>query len=615
MKTKILRTLTPFVLALILLFGLFPTAVFAEDSESTSPWTVTVGDKYTDYTYRFTAGVNGNSAGWNDRTEAITNDKEDAYHIAGKGKAVIYTIPLEIAERGVVKSFQLTIDAEKGRGVEISSDKTTWLSVLDDCYSNARNESISVEMPNAADFSADTLYIKFDFNGCIGADGKEINKWHDGYLYGFVLTVRYYNTVTEDSAEDGTLKTVKTEDYTKYVYSLTAGTKGNGSAYCVSIGSDSKKAEDNYCGGKGTKGVIYKLPLSLTENIERVVLTSTVQNRYCIDVSVDGATWLPIVGDGSNTSAGGANSSSKTAVVNDVTEQIKTQMKTVAADGLFVRYYVSDDWNAPKVYGLNAEIRYTVFKAKALDVSLDGDIGLKFGVLLTDTVLGSADYQVEFVKAGETKAVQTVQLGSADTYETNGGYQFFRLSLAPAQMTEKYSVKLVNTKNGDVFVDGNAYSVAEYAVKMMEYDPSTTNILKAMLNYGAYAQIYFGINTECLANDGYAYTTELGCVTVPTETYTHSKGESVYAVKYNVELETKVKINVLFSDDTVLTKEVSAKELNDAVTLTNGDCSFTVGFMTYAGEALSNENAPEALANLLRAMILYSNAADAYFGA
>ena len=182
-------------------------------------------------------------------------------------------------------------------------------------------------------------------------------------------------------------------------------------------------------------------------------------------------------------------------------------------------------------------------------------------------------------------------------------------------MTEKYSVRLVNTKTGEIFADGNAYSVAEYAVKMMEYNPSTTDILKAMLNYGAYAQVYFGVNVDHLANEGYAYTTELESVTVPTETYTHTKGETVFAVKFNVELETKVKINVLFSDDTVLTKEVSAKELNDAVTLTNGDCSFTVSFMTYAGTVLSNEGTPEPLANLLRAMILYSNAADAYFGA
>ena len=68
----------------------------------------------------------------------------------------------------------------------------------------------------------------------------------------------------------------------------------------------------------------------------------------------------------------------------------------------------------------------------------------------------------------------------------------------PAELTSRISICAVRS-NG---ATSNSFSFAptDYLYKCIEQKLPEANLAKALLNYGAYAQLYFGINTSDLAN-------------------------------------------------------------------------------------------------------------------
>lgn len=576
----------------------------------------------TKITYSMTAGTNGTSGNY--YQGGCQEEKEDSYNGRNK-KGVIYKFPLAFAEN----LADIQVLARMGNGdeyqVHVSVDNEKWVEV---CGENktfkSPAEKFNFDLRKSWTGGDDKVEegvqrtVKEAVQEALGTDSADYFyirimslAWVNTRVYEIETTVSYYTawTNTTETDEYGAMvTTVKkaTNDYTSVTYAMTAGKLGTSGGYCVSIGWNEKAKDDAYCGGKGSGGVIYQFPILDSDTLKSLSLATTVGNAYGIDVSLDKSNWVEIVPDTSNTK--------KLTLTFDLSETIKTLLAQGTAESFYIRFYHDGDWNAPLVYDLTVNVKYKDdFKAAALDVSLDGDIGLLFGVALDNAALNSNNYRLEIVKSGETEAVKSVTLGSADAYEVVAGYQFIRLALAPTQMTEQYSIRLVNTETDEVFTDAEAHSVAEYAAKMMVYNPDAEALLVAMLNYGAYAQTYFNYLPDSLANVGYAYTNEPESVTAPAATYTHTKGETVQATTYNVELETKVKMNVLFSNGKLLTKEIVAKDLDEKQTFMVDDCVFQVSFMAYAGAVLSDETAPEALVNLLKAMILYNTAANAYF--
>lgn len=644
MKICNLKKVLCLFLVLALAVGIIPTFLVAgaetEDTETTGTDTDVInGSKAgtttdsagatittekelnaTKITYSMTAGTNGTSGNF---FIGSCYSKTETYYQGARNKGVIYRFPLVFSEN----LADIALTAQMGCGglyqVHVSVDGETWIEVIgettaakvptpaDKPESNAVKIDEQTGLVNTVkqavkialgDGSAEYFYIRF----------MHPTDWNAPKVFGVDVSVRYYtvwSSTTETDNYGATATTVqKGTGYTSVTYEMTAGTEGTSDGYCVSKGAAGKATVDSYCGGKGFGGVIYQFPILDSDTLKSLSLATTVGNAYGIDVSLDKSNWIEIVPDTSN--------NGQKALSLDLNEAVKTALSEQSSDTFYIRYYHDSDWNAPKVYNLTVNAKYVKafeFKAAALDVSLDGDIGLLFGVALDNAVLDSSNYRLEIVKSGETEAVKSVTLGSADAYEVVAGYQFIRLALAPTQMTEQYSIRLVNTETDEVFTDTEAHSVAEYAAKMIVYNPDAKALLVAMLNYGAYAQMYFDYLPDSLANVGYAYTNELESVIAPAATYTHTKGETVQATTYNVELEAKVKINVLFSNGELLTKEIVAKDLDEKQTFMVDDCVFQVSFMAYAGAVLSDETAPEALVNLLKAMILYNTAANAYF--
>lgn len=136
-------------------------------------------------------------------------------------------------------------------------------------------------------------------------------------------------------------------------------------------------------------------------------------------------------------------------------------------------------------------------------LSLDGNIGVNFYMSLDDAITGknSTAYML-FTVAGRTQKVQVKKLTP-----TADGYYIFRCDVAAKEMCDKITAQFYLA---DGIVSGPSYtfSVRDYAAYILNHtasgeighDPKVVALVKAMLNYGAYSQVYFGYNTGNLAN-------------------------------------------------------------------------------------------------------------------
>ena len=145
-------------------------------------------------------------------------------------------------------------------------------------------------------------------------------------------------------------------------------------------------------------------------------------------------------------------------------------------------------------------------------LSLDGDIGVNFYMLLDDELAASQTAYMQFtVPNGGAFTTQKVMVKDA-VKTTVVGYDLyaFRCSVSAKEMT---SVIRAQIFDGDTAVSTEyTYSVEEYAEYLIEnaeeMDGFSLNheyslavpLVKTLLNYGAASQILFNCNTEKLAN-------------------------------------------------------------------------------------------------------------------
>ena len=139
---------------------------------------------------------------------------------------------------------------------------------------------------------------------------------------------------------------------------------------------------------------------------------------------------------------------------------------------------------------------------KGMSLSLTDRIGVVVYAAVDATV--EDDDYCEFICAGNSVSKTVAEAGSSQITDSAGeqvDVLAFELSLSSQQMTDEVAVHMV--------VDGvtgseETFSVRSYADQVLDGDcPDTEKtLIRAMLNYGAYSQKYFGYNTENPANSG-----------------------------------------------------------------------------------------------------------------
>jgi len=290
-------------------------------------------------------------------------------------------------------------------------------------------------------------------------------------------------------------------------------------------------------------------------------------------------------------------------------------------------------------------------------LSLDGDIGANFYMQLSSALANSETAYMQFTMADGT--MQTIPVKDAERAVVNDiSCCVFRCDVPAKNMTDTITAQIIN---GNTAYEEYRYTVKEYAEYLLanqnnpEYAEAVP-MVKAMLNYGSYAQIYFNHNTNNLANDTVYMTDEekdVSSVTADTlAEFNYQYEQKCDSVRfegasldllskttlrlwYTADEETIHDFNVTYyQDDTekavkvirsgqyyyIDISNISAKDL---------DCQFFINFanddsewyswysvMAYCYNVLSRETTDarsEQLKDTVRALYLYNQAAKEYF--
>ena len=284
-------------------------------------------------------------------------------------------------------------------------------------------------------------------------------------------------------------------------------------------------------------------------------------------------------------------------------------------------------------------------------VSLKGSVALNFFLIVPEELLEDEGLYV--------KLDETVYLVSAAPTRTVGEYKLYQFTVLQhaKQMNDKVTLRvytgsdeivpLYRHSNGENLTEtGYVYSVQDYIQKTLNTssDEKLKALVQAMSDYGSLAQAQFNYNTEQRAEvkgDLDSVTAESiasyeSVVTTGTATGLEFKGatlvlEAETTIRlyftlqegeisdYTFKQGTKVLTPVATSDGcSVDIPNISAKDLDKTFTVkvTSGEGTVvTVKYsaLSYAYGVLS-KGTTGTLADLVKGLVLYNKAADAYFG-
>ena len=263
-------------------------------------------------------------------------------------------------------------------------------------------------------------------------------------------------------------------------------------------------------------------------------------------------------------------------------------------------------------------------------ISLDGDIAVNFYMELADDVANSDTAYMQFtIPNGNKTEIKTMRVKDA---RVENGYHIFKCSVAAKDMNSEISAQLID---GDKTSTVYKYSVKEYADYLIEHQDDNQTfkeavpLVEAMLKYGTYANNYFSD----------ANALEELAVNIPEKAYTETalpEGVTFDGATLSLKSQTTLSLYFMSEQDITLSidgadyeldhkgneyviriRNISAAELNDdfTVTVTSNGQSGTVTYspMTYCYKAQNSSDTK--LANTVKALYLYWQAADLYWQA
>lgn len=277
-------------------------------------------------------------------------------------------------------------------------------------------------------------------------------------------------------------------------------------------------------------------------------------------------------------------------------------------------------------------------------ISLDGSIGVNFYMELSEETVKDTSAYMEFtLPNGNTK---TIYVNTINPTEMNGKtYYVFPCEVAAMEMNDTIKAQIKTTNaNGTVYT----YTVKEYAEYLIQNKDSSTDyaaaydLVKSMIDYGSYSQLYANHNTDNLASTN---LTDMSNVQIPEYTYKANENEkNVKLAGANLSLLSKTTLRMYFTISNVAADNVSFTyngstlektklgqyyyvELTDipahqlgsscTVTVNDGTNEFNVEYtpMAYCYNVVSratNQTRTDALKNLIKALYQYNQEASKY---
>ena len=279
-------------------------------------------------------------------------------------------------------------------------------------------------------------------------------------------------------------------------------------------------------------------------------------------------------------------------------------------------------------------------------LTLDGSVGVNFYMELSSEVRSDSSAYMEFTLPGGKTS--TVKVSEAPTEVISGTtYYKFKCQVNATAMTDTITAQIKSTVGNSKVYE---YTVKEYADYLFEHKNENTEfakaaaLIEAMVNYGSYAQIYAGYNTEKLAVGDVNNLKSLDDVGI-SEYYEPSIYETkVQFAGANLSLLSTTTLRMYFQLIDVEANEVQfgyqgqllemkqsgdyyyvelvgipASKLDDEfrIDVLGGSTNFVVTYtpMAYCTSVVhreTTETRTEDLKNLIKALVLYNRAADAY---
>ncbi|MBR0484093.1 MAG: NEAT domain-containing protein, partial [Oscillospiraceae bacterium] len=269
-------------------------------------------------------------------------------------------------------------------------------------------------------------------------------------------------------------------------------------------------------------------------------------------------------------------------------------------------------------------------------VELPG-FGLNFFMNFSAQTLADDGAKVVFTLPDGSIAEQLI----SESTKTDNGYKFTALVNAKEMTVPvKAQVVLSNGETGETY----SCSVKKYADELLAMDgisEKTVKLVNALLNYGGYAQEYFGYETSDLANAGVPAMAAVSDADL--EEYEMTVSGTIDGIEYygsSLVLENSTAMNIYFkladgkkatdfafkAGKTTLTPTetgnglcyvtvsgISAADLGAETTVSVGKLKVISSPYSYVYTALTKSQ-KEKLLNITKALYLYGEAAAAYVG-
>lgn len=249
---------------------------------------------------------------------------------------------------------------------------------------------------------------------------------------------------------------------------------------------------------------------------------------------------------------------------------------------------------------------------KGSQVTLGDDLTVDYTLSLDDS-LDVSSVTVKITYSGYSK---TSTLGEAD----GNGYYHFCVDVPAKDIA---SVITITVFDGSKEILSKTHSVRAYGEAILNgnYTDTEKTAAKAMLNYGAAAQTYFGYNVSDLANENCAYTSEqLNAADVSKVAPLQiEEGLSSY-LGATLLLNGKTSIRLYFSEAVigstqngsryyVEVADLGADDLKTVWIVKISDATYTFSALSFAKAVIEGDYGEEFQV-LMKALVLYADAAE-----
>lgn len=244
-------------------------------------------------------------------------------------------------------------------------------------------------------------------------------------------------------------------------------------------------------------------------------------------------------------------------------------------------------------------------------VTLSDKLDTAFAMTIPDA-LAAKNPEVKFTVGSTVTRVPMPE-------QSEDGFYFFHLPVDAKDMATTVNAKLMD---GETVVTEKTYSLREYAQTLLEgqYAGEYRAIAKAMLNYGAVTQNYFGYNTANLANRGYEFTTEWNTVNTAGIPDMLIEGPAAGYIGATLLLNDTVGVRLYFSEPVegatalddyyyIQLDGVTANDLATVQTVTVGDTTYSFSVLSLAKKVIAG-NYSEKFIKLAKSLVLYSDAVE-----